>query len=261
MCYSGIQWKFVDPKCFSVPQYCTLRNEHKYFLLEVPTEYTANGLNVKFIYERTEPLNFLTMSVRDEIISLHDVGILPNIEISCSFISGLLKLTETFALCKGRILPNTTKSKAIRHITWNYVHGEESTEYMSHHSRRCTVVLKVTRNEKTNNCEHCTRDINHVLQSLQNEQLPTENDAAKNNNDNVQNDGDNHEDDLVPEWINLEQKDNQDFATIFEQIKMKAPNFDILMKSQMENAKHTDPRQRRWDTAMISFCLQAWTQY
>ena len=260
VCYSGIKWLFVSPTDYTIPQYCTLERQENYFCLQIPTEFSVNMQPVEYIFEKCPPLNMLTFSARNEIVNLHDIGILPSIPINSTTVHGLLFLCQKITLCRGRKLPKVVKSGTVRHITWNTLYGKEDSEQMQHHSKKCTIVLRINSNTGTVCCENCTRDVNHAVK------YEEEKNKVK-NSDDVQGTQCEPMKSVIPdcpvempEWITLTENDNKDFAVLLEQIKEKAPNFDTLLQSQISNAKHSDPRQRRWDTSMITFCLQTWTQ-
>ena len=128
---------------------------------------------------------------------------------------------------------------------------------MTHHSRKCAVIIGINRNENTSHCVHCARDINHIIKYRQ--ELPSNVDEQSHNDEQC--DDGLEESSEVPAEVILSNNDNQDLISLVHQISAKAPQFQKLLHSQLVNAKHQDPRQRRWDKDIISLCLHSWTQY
>ena len=54
--------------------------------------------------------------------------------------------------------------------------------------------------------------------------------------------------------------DNEDLISMIEKLIPACPEFKVLLKSQLRNAKLKDPRHRRWDPDIISLCLNLWAK-
>ena len=64
----------------------------------------------------------------------------------------------------------------------------------------------------------------------------------------------------MTENIPLTDADEQDLIEIIKRVLPNAPQFQILLESQLKNASSKDPRHRRWHPSMISLCLNLWAK-
>ena len=61
--------------------------------------------------------------------------------------------------------------------------------------------------------------------------------------------------------IYLTEADNEDMVSIIQKMVPSAPQFKLILESQMKNATAKDPRHRRWKPEIISLCLNLWAKY
>ena len=60
--------------------------------------------------------------------------------------------------------------------------------------------------------------------------------------------------------VELNDADTDDLCEIIQSLLPKAPEFSVLLKAQLMNAKSGDPRGHRWDPKIISLCLHLWAK-
>ena len=56
--------------------------------------------------------------------------------------------------------------------------------------------------------------------------------------------------------IDLTESDQKDLIKIIQRVLPEAPNFKVLLESQLRNAKKKNPKHRRWSGDMISLMLE-----
>ena len=66
--------------------------------------------------------------------------------------------------------------------------------------------------------------------------------------------------DFFLQHVILNEIDHQDFINIIEKLVPLAPDFAVLLESQLLNAKDMDSRGCRWNKKMITLCLHLWAK-
>lgn len=62
------------------------------------------------------------------------------------------------------------------------------------------------------------------------------------------------------EGIILCHDDAEDMTEVISVVSHQCPQFKDLIANQLRNAKSVDPRQRRWDPALISLALNIYAK-
>ena len=63
------------------------------------------------------------------------------------------------------------------------------------------------------------------------------------------------------QFIKLGDVDHADLVRIIQQLLPQAPEFSMLLESQLQNANVKDPRGWKWDKRIITLCLHLWAKY
>ena len=58
--------------------------------------------------------------------------------------------------------------------------------------------------------------------------------------------------------ISLTKEDEEDLCAIIKKVLPDAPNFKVILESQLKNCQKKEKKLRRWSTQMISLCLHLW---
>ena len=66
--------------------------------------------------------------------------------------------------------------------------------------------------------------------------------------------------DIFSQHVVLNEIDNQDLINIVQKLVPLAPDFAVLLESQLLNAKDMDSRGCRWNEKMITLCLHLWAK-
>ena len=262
VCYEGLS-SDIDVEevtdIIEVPDYCSLSNKQDCVELNIPTMFMCDESEVCFKFVIAKENGLLTLQVNDKDILVGDYGFKTHMSLRQRDIDALIYMYNCMSPCKGRNIDVDFKSKSICKKTWKSMFEECGYEEIKIHSTHCAALRKINSLNGKTCCEHCTHDINAAIKYQERKSLDTCDSNPQSAVEDCTEEDKDKEHHLDPTVV-LTEEDNDDFCCIIEQIRDKAPKFDVLLKSQLLNARHKDPRQWRWDTSVISFCIHSWAQ-
>ena len=266
VCYEGLTLNTseeVGSCTITVPDYCHISSDNARLQLEIPTMFMCDNKAVNFQYYIDIQDGKLSLLVNNVQVNVEQYGFKPAVNINQRTLDSLIFMYNCISLCKGRKLQQDIGKRSACVHKWDSMYQCQSNEEIRYHSNKCLAILKINSVTGKNCCEHCTRDLNNAVKYAEKKIQRSEAESSKDTEtpcteEEIDVPQDEYE--FAPSVL-LTNNDNEDFARIVEQIKDKAPNFHLLLKAQLLNARHKDPRQRKWDPAIISFCLHSWAQY
>ena len=259
ICYEGLKLILSEGSeeetSIVAPEYCSIQDNEKYVRIEYPTEFLCDNQVVNKTFGINKEDGSLLLTVNGCDVNVSKFGLKPRVKLTQMTVNSLTAIASAIKLCQGQSLESGVDSSVIVMKKWNTILDEPSNITFRFHSRRCFGVLMFNATTKTTCCEHCTRDINHVdtyrkakiEKNVGSTSVSTQCDQFE-------------ESDVLKPSVLLCDEDNEDFKNILQSISAKAPQFKLLFESQLSNAQHKDARQRRWDPAVISLCINLWAR-
>ena len=254
-----------------VPEFCTLSQDDSDLCLEIPTNETCDDMIVCHTFGVTNSEKKLSWKVKDIEINVRKYGLSDHCCVNQSWLDGIVCFSKAVKLCHGLTEKFVCGSSVPVIQNWGYIPYENRDSYDRTHSHKCEVVIPFNSPEKCNVCPACVQDLRLLRLSQKGKLNKVENNVSQHETAENQSDSDTcvckckkhkmstSEISFNP-YIFLDGKYHDDLINIIEILTPKAPQFKNLFRAQLCNATNVDPRQRRWDPAIISLALNLWAK-
>lgn len=135
-----------------------------YFILEVYTRYEVDDTALKMIIELDTTTNQYTIMVNGyKIEDVRKYGFTGTGRLTQNWISGMALACREIYVCRGMDILVRPDSSVMIARSWKDTYQLFSPEETRWHSKKCEVLLTITKNAKTEACRKCSHDLRQVI--------------------------------------------------------------------------------------------------
>ena len=269
--YKSLKFQRLDERVnhldLNLPEYCESNISEGIFSLIIPTKETCNSETVNVIYCVHMDTHTMSMKVLGKSIDVDRFGFCPDVTLDQIWVNGKVLITNHLRFCHGLEGTFPKDSSVPVQKTWNTISGTICDCTLRTHSHKCKVVLPFNSPHVNEACSNCKHDLKLLCVYKKKKEQEALNENKEDSN--VKKDAieectckcPKHE--MCGEFnpsIFLKEEHHEKLLEVIDKLMPNAPQFKHLFKSQLRNATHKDPRQRKWDPVIISAALNLWAK-
>lgn len=143
-----------------LPEYAHAEYRAPHFILELVTRYEVDEVPLKFVIDLDTNTNQYVMMVNGYAVDpVTEYGFTGYGRLTQNWISGMALACREMYFCKGMNIMVRPDSRVMIARSWKDTHQLFSPEEQRWHSKKCKVLLSVTKNAKTEACRKCSHDL------------------------------------------------------------------------------------------------------